>query len=265
MKVAVLGANGFVGSSIVNYLSKKYEVVPIKRDTIDLLNMVKVTHYLKDQMFDVVINAAAVMTDNNALHDTRNNLGLFMNFYNNSELFGKFINLGSGAEFDRTLDINESPEDLIFNRLPEDSYGFGQNIKSRLCHDKQNFFTLRLFNCFGPGEGSTRIFPKFISKQNEEVFEIQNNRYFDYFSISDLLKVIEHVILEDCVTKDINCVYSEKYKISEVLGMFCSANRLRPNFKVVSENSNNYTGRSLNLESLNIDLEGLKKGISNYA
>ena len=37
MKIAVLGANGFVGSSIVGNLSNKHEVVPVSRETLNLL------------------------------------------------------------------------------------------------------------------------------------------------------------------------------------------------------------------------------------
>jgi GDP-L-fucose synthase len=227
MKIGVLGAKGFVGSSIVNYLSKKYKVViPITRDTLDLLDSNKVTLYIQEQKFDVIINAAAVMTDPNGIHDARNNLGIFMNFYNNRSCFDKFINLGSGAEFDRTTDINQAREISIFDRLPTDSYGFGQNIKSRLCFYERNFYTLRLFNCFGSGELSTRIFPKFLSKQNEDRFEIQNDRYFDYFSIDDLCKVVDSFILNNHTVKDVNCVYSNKFKISEVLDTFCAVNNL---------------------------------------
>ncbi|NBP59247.1 NAD-dependent epimerase/dehydratase family protein, partial [bacterium] len=99
MKIAVLGARGFVGSSLVKYLSNKHKVVPVLRTTIDLLDYHQVFDFLKKEKFDVIINAAAVMTDPNSFADTRNNLGIFMNFFNSPGMFKKFINLGSGAEF----------------------------------------------------------------------------------------------------------------------------------------------------------------------
>jgi len=264
MKIAVLGANGFVGSNLLCNLEQNHNTVPVTRQTVDLLNPIAVKEYLGNQKFDVVINAAAVMTDPTLLHDTRNNLGMFMNFYENSDLFGKFINLASGAEFDRELDINEAPEGLIFGRMPKDSYGWGQNIKSRLCYDKHNFYTLRIFNCFGSNEKPTRIFPKFIKEQITPRFEIQNDRYFDYFSIQDLCTVVDGFIVNDYSVKDVNCVYKTKYKISEVLEKFCYIKQLKSNYVVVSTSENNYCGSGAALDSLGIKLAGLEKGFENY-
>lgn len=264
MKIAVLGSNGFVGRNIGSYLKNHHNVVPVTRATVDLLDPYKLADYLKEQKFDVIINAAASMTGNDSFLDTRNNLGLFMNFYNNSNQFKKFINLASGAEFDRTFDINCAREELIFDRMPSDSYGFGQNVKSRLIISKRNFYNLRIFNCFGQGESQTRIFPRFIAKQYESTFEITNNRYFDYFSIQDLCKVVDAFVHNNYDYQDVNCVYMEKYKISEVIGMFASVHNLKNNIVVVSESDNNYTGDGNILKSLGIELEGLEKGIKQY-
>jgi dTDP-4-dehydrorhamnose reductase len=88
MKIAVLGSNGFVGSKISQYFSNYHQVVPATRQTINLLDPGAVLHWLKENKFDIVINAAATMQDDHALHDTRNNLGLFMNLYNNRNLNG---------------------------------------------------------------------------------------------------------------------------------------------------------------------------------
>lgn len=259
MKIAVLGANGFVGSNVAKHL-KQHSVFPITRNTLNLLNSTEVRDYLKSEKFDVIVNCAAVMTNNDSLHDARNNLGMFMNFYNNAELFGKFINTASGAEFDRETNIDNAEEQLIFDRMPADSYGWGQNIKSRLCAKTDNFYNIRIFNCFGYGEPSTRIFPKFLSNGTVDVYD----RYFDYFNIRDLCNVISHCIENNWTVKDVNAVYSTKYKISEVLAMFCKINNLEPNFKVVGVNNNNYTGSDSLLKTLNIELSGLENGLLAY-
>ena len=265
MKIAILGARGFVGSELTAYLKNNHNVVPVTRDTIDLLNPLAVRAYLEQNKFDIVINAAAVMTDASNLYDTRNNLGIYMNFFSNAHLFKRFINLASGAEYDRSTDINAATENLIFQRMPQDSYGFGQNVKSRLSYQKHNFYNLRIFNCFGAKEASTRLFSKFISKQTDPVFEIQNDRYFDYFSIQDLCKVVEQFITKEFITvRDVNCVYPEKFKISQVLDKFCQVNNLKSNFVVVSTSNNNYTGNGDALTSLGIALDGLEKGFKDY-
>lgn len=262
MKIAVLGARGFIGKNLCTRLSASYDVYPVTRDVINLLNPHAVKDFLKTRSFDVILNCAATMTNDLTLNDARNNLGMFMNFYNNSKYFGKFINTGSGAEFDRTKDINLKLEEEIFNEMPTDSYGWGQNLKSRLCYDKDNFYTIRIFNCFGKGEPSTRIFPRYLNRT--ETIRITNDRYFDYFGIQDLCLVVQHCIEHQWSFKDVNAVYPTKYKISEVLTKFCDLNSIKKEFEIVSTSENNYTGNAEKLKFLNLNLLGLNSELINY-
>jgi GDP-L-fucose synthase len=261
MKIAVLGSRGFVGSSITEFLTDNNNVTPVTRDTLNLLDATEVKCFLKNNLFDVIINCAAVMTNDQSLHDARNNLGIFMNFYDNADLFGKFINTASGAEFDRNTNIDNASESLIFNCMPSDSYGWGQNIKARLCARTNNFYNIRIFNCFGKGEMNTRIFPRFLANKT---MEITNDRYFDYFSIQDFKKIVSHCIENNWAINDVNAVYEQKYKISEVIEKFCNLNQLAPSFKVVNESSNKYTGCGVLLKSLGINLDGLENGLLTY-
>jgi len=261
MRIAVLGSNGFVGSSISSHLLKNHHVTPVTRDTLNMLDPIAVTKFLQDNTFDVIVNCAAVMTNDETLHDARNNLGIFMNFYNNRTMFGKFINTASGAEFDRTTNIDRALESDIFKCMPKDSYGWGQNIKARLCAQTDNFYNIRIFNCFGAGEIPTRIFPRFL---NQRHLEISNDRYFDYFSIEDLCRVVEHCVEHNWPINDVNAVYENKIRISEALDLFCKVRNLEPNFKVNSTSFNNYTGSSLSLKTLGIELSGIEKGFEDY-
>lgn len=261
MKIAVLGANGFVGSNLARHLSKSYIVIPVTRAVMDVLDPTAVKNFLAKNEIDVIVNCATTMKNNDLLDDSRNNFGMFMNFYDNRTLFSKFINMASGAEFDRETDINEAKESLIFSRMPKDSYGWGQNMKARLCSQTEKFYNIRIFNCFGLGEKSTRTFPKFLQ---EGYLEISNDRYFDYFSIQDLKTVVQDCIEKDWAVKDVNAVYERKYKISQVLEKFCVLNNYEPNFRILSTHSNNYTGSGLNLKSLGINLLGLDHGLKDY-
>lgn len=261
MKVAVLGSNGFVGSSLVSHLKKIHNVYAINRKTVDLFSHRDVKLFLRQQNFDVILNCAAVMTQNDLIHDTRNNLSIFMSFFNNSNLFGKFINLGSGAEYDRAQNIENIKEEELFNRLPEDSYGYGQNIKSRLCYEKDNFFGLKIFNCFGAGEASTRTFPRLI---NQSKFSINPDRYFDFFSIQDLCTVVQHSIRNDLQYKDTNCVYEEKMTIKQIAEKFLIETKLQRDIEVVSRSDINYTGDSSKLKSMKINLLGIEKSFRQY-
>ena len=262
-KIAVLGAKGFVGSNLVRHLSQHNTVFPVTRATIDLLDADQVAEFLKEQQFDIVINAAAVMTDNSAVTDTRNNLGIFMNFYHNRKYFKKFINLASGAEYDRSKNIEDAGEETIANCLPTDSYGFGQNMKSRISAETPGFYNLRIFNCFGKGEPTTRIFPKLLT-DTLDGFAISNDRYFDYFCIQDLCTVVEHFVDNTELVYDVNCVYKNKYKISEVAKMFLTLHKIDKEIIIESTSDNNYTGSGTKLAALELPLLGLVQGLKNY-
>ena len=261
MKIAVIGARGFVGRNLVQHLSRNHEVHAVARDTVNLLDPSASCDYFELHQFDCVVNAAAVMTNETLLHDTYNNLGLFMNLYNNRTLFGKLINLASGAEFDRRQNINNVNEDTVVNSMPVDSYGFGQNVKSRISHNTDNFYTLRIFNCFGTGELATRLFPGILAAK--DTVKITNDRYFDYFSIQDLCQVVENFSINTYAVKDVNCVYQEKLLISQVAEKFISIKRLPLNVEIISTSSNNYTGNGDRLASLGFDLDGLDTAFQN--
>lgn len=262
MKIAVLGANGFVGQHLVKYLSVQHRVIPVVRSTVDLLNYQQTKQFLEYNKFDSVVNAATSHTDDSALTDTRTNLAMFMNFYHCANLFGQYINLASGAEFDRETNINQANEIDIFQKIPKDSYGFGHNIISRLCYDRDNFDTLRIFGCFGNKEKSTRLIPRILSSVGH--FYINNDRYFDYISIEDFCSIVDCVIQQRPKNKDSNCVYQNKMKLSEFARTFIETRGLKIELVVQSFSELNYTGNSERIGSLGINLKGIEYGIQNY-
>jgi dTDP-4-dehydrorhamnose reductase len=263
MKIAILGANGFIGKSLIPFLQYEHTPIPVTRDVLDLTDFVSVQKFLTQEQFDTVVNCAtSYQLDQTLLTDTRNNLGIFSNFYHNSNLFGKFINLGSGAEYDVVTNIDHAKEGSIFNCSPADSYGFGHNIKSRLCSSKENFYTLRIFGCFGANETARRLIPRFLDTQ--QTFYLENDRYFDFISVQDLCIVIKSFIENTHMIKDVNCVYNDKQTLSAFLNKFKEIHQINTNVVVKSTNNNNYTGDGQLLDSLNIQLSGLKTGLENY-
>lgn len=260
MNVAIIGSNGFIGSNLARYLSN-FNIFSLNRSNIDLLDFYAVQYFLITKKIDVVINAAAAMTDEKLINDARNNIGIFLNFYLNRIYFKKFINLASASEYDRRNNIFNFSEEKIFEYLPNDSYGFGQNINSKLSCDTENFYNLRIFNCFGKNELPTRIFPRII---NQDIITISNDRYFDYFFIKDLCKVVEYYITNNPPYKDINVVYMDKFLISEVVYLFCKIHNLEKTIIIDSKSNLNYTGCGSKLKSLNLHLFGLYEGLKIY-
>jgi dTDP-4-dehydrorhamnose reductase len=257
MKVAILGSSGFLGSYIFCNL-KDCIVFPVTRKTLDLTDSNQVRNWLLDKKPDVVINCATAGGKTKmgevSLNELRNNLSVFLSFYNNSDLVPKFINIGSGSEFDVGKDINLAREQDLISSIPKETYGYSKNLISRMILEKENFYTLRLFGCFDRSEPEFRLFKKFL---RNEITEIQD-RQFDYFSARDFLKVLTYYIKESNLPKDINCVYQEKRSLSEIL------NKFNKPFKVIGRNPLNYTGDGTKLAGLGICLDGLDKGIQDY-
>lgn len=257
MRVAVLGSSGFVGTYITHNL-KDCVIYPINRKKLNLTDTDQVKDFLKSVSPDVVINCATsggkTKMGEVSFDDIQNNLSIFLSFYNNSDLVPKFINVGSGAEFDVSRNIDLAKEEDILTSFPKESYGYSKNIISRMCLEKENFYTLRLFGCFDKSEPDFRLFKKFL---RGEVTSI-TDRNFDFFSASDFVRVLKHYIFETKLPKDINCVYQNKHRLSEVLHKF------NKKFVIEGINENNYTGDPSKLASLKIDLEGLEQGLHRY-
>lgn len=257
MKIAILGGRGLLGTILTNYLNK-HQVFILGRQDLDLTDFVLVQHWLEKNRPDVVINCATAggktRLGEYQYDDVLNNLSIFMNFYNSDQYFDKFINIGSGAEFDVRSNIENVKEDNVSKSNPCDSYGYSKNLISRLVHEKDKFYTLRLFGCFDKNEPDFRLFKKFLT---DPTFTFVD-RKFDYISSTDFCEIVDFYINNDDLYKDINCVYSEKLLLSQVLAKFNKP------VNAVGRTPLNYTGDGSKLASLNLELDGLDKGIEIY-
>jgi GDP-L-fucose synthase len=188
------------------------------------------------------------------------NINIFLNLYLLKDHFGKLLNLGSGAEFDRSKSIDNALEKDIITIKPKDHYGLSKNIISNICLSTDNFYTLRLFGCVHHTEGGNKLFKK-ISKTKEEI--IIDDRYFDYISMEDLYPIVKYFIEETPKIKDINLVYSQKFLLSELANKFVKIHNLRANI-LYKQSSLNYTGSSLLIDSLNLPLSGIDITLERY-
>ena len=266
MKIAILGARGYLGSYLCKYFEGSgHIIVPVTRETLDLLDFNAVNQWVSSTQPTVIINCAAVgggpAVDEFVANEIDANLRIFLNFYNSPHKF-RFINVGSGAEFDRTQDINQCSEHDIFHRHPISSYGMGKNTIARICLNRTNFFTVRLFGCFDASEPKIRLFQKILSGRSVVV----NDRYFDYVSAYDFATVVRHYCEASAASlhKDLNCVYREKTKLYDIAKLFVKEQHIKASVTLGTEYVTNYTGDGSKLVELNLDLEGLETGIRNY-
>jgi GDP-L-fucose synthase len=265
LKILITGAGGFLGS----YLSKHlhYEIVALTRQELDLSDAEATNKYFKSNRFDAVIHCGASGRNTPAIEDwniVNNNLSSIMNLVLNHNRFSKLINIGSGAEFDISKPINCVNESEIFEIMPEQSYGKSKNLVSRYLHDHPNCYNLRLFGCFDSSEDDARLLKKMHSVISQgNTFSILD-REFDMISAIDFVTIVDAVLNNTITEHDINCVYPKKYRLSEILSVYCNKHGLDPSLIKVTGQGLNYTGNGNTLSKYHLNLLGLEQSLANY-
>lgn len=267
MKVLITGAGGFLGTYFARHLD--HDVDAPNRQDLDLTNSQAVAQQLRAGRYDVVLNCASAGRNTARSMDpdiVTNNLVGFANLVANRHEFGMLINFATGAEFDIDTNINRVSETEIWSRDPAHSYGRSKNIIARQVQMLPNFYNLRIFGCFDSTESANRPLKLFLEKcRSNQPFHIPADREFDMFGVEDILTVVKAVMAKRISDKDMNLVYNNKYRLSEILGMFSKLHNLNPDLITVdSIDPNNYTGNGAKLADCNLDLLGLEKSLLNY-
>jgi len=260
MKIVIVGAGGFIGSNLNKFFSINHSTYPIYKGDLNLLDEREVKDYLAGVKPDVVINAYSAggkeRVNDTSLDIMSTNLIMFDNFRKNKHLFKRYINIGSGAEFNKEGMCHE--EDILTS-IPTTAYGLSKNLISRMCLQEPNFYTLRLFGCFGIDEPPFRLFTKYLRGEGEFIID---DKYFDNISITDFVHIMREFVIHDPIHKDVNCVYQQKLLISQQLEMLGDiTGYVRP---IVSTRGRDYIGSGSRLKSLDIRLQTITSRMSVY-
>lgn len=266
MNVLVTGANGFVGSNIINILSNKFSFFRGTRQTIDLYSGSSIEKYLSDNKIDSIIHCAIEGGNRTSVDQSSvfyNNLLIYENLIQFRNRINCFINIASGAEFDRRNNIIQYDEKQIFNNVPSDFYGLSKNIiaKSVLQNNGTN---LRLFGCFNNNELDSRFIKNNIQAYIEKKpMIIHQDKYMDFIYIEDFTQIIEYVLTKFIKAEDYNIVYKQKYMLSDIANMINQLDNYT--VPIIIENDkigNGYCGSGDKLNSLNLPIKTLSQGIS---
>ena len=254
-KIVIIGAAGFIGSHLNSFYKSIHKTIPVYKGDLNLLDFREVYNFLIVTQPHVIINTYSAGGKSRSrdvdLDILSENLIAFDNFRRCKHLFSKYINIGSGAEFTTP---GERQEDDILKSVPTTSYGLSKNLISRMCLYEPNFYTLRLFGCFGTGEPEFRLFTKFM--MSKDVMYI-DDKYFDNISINDFIKIMNIYVNNSPPHKDINCVYSQKLLVSEQLNLLSEVTgHKRP---LVIKKGEDYIGSSNRLMSLGLSLTTLEQ------
>jgi hypothetical protein len=82
--------------------------------------------------------------------------------------------------------------------------------------------------------------------------------------MSDFGKIVDYYIINQNPPKDINCVYSEKTKINQLVDKFCELKNIPKSILLTKKVNLNYTADGSKLKSLNINLDGHDLGLKEY-
>jgi GDP-L-fucose synthase len=269
MKILLTGGKSFLAKELTSYFSKDHTVITTNRNSLDPTDYENVKAFFKHVEVDVLIHTAIKGGKRNHpenVMDLYDNLSMFHNLQLFSDKYKVMFNFGSGAEFDRSGDINIAREEDVFGRCPSEYYGLSKNlITRRIVRENKDIYNLRLFGCFGINEEPQRLLRGTYSRfANGESAVVHQDKYMDYFYAQDIGRVIEYISMNNSneIPRDINLCYRQKYKLSElVYKIKCLSNAKND---VIIEDTTlalSYTGASDKLENLNIPLIGVDNGI----
>ncbi len=215
MKILLTGVNGFVGKNIYEKLRNEYDFLAPTRLELDLTDGKKVDDFFNKNKIDVVIHAAIVGGSTAAEQvdsALSQNLRMFFNIVRNKHKFGKMINLGSGAEYDKSKSIVDVKESDFDKNIPVDDYGFFKYICSKYIEGQDDIVSLRIFGLFGKHEDYRYRFISNAICQNLAglPITISQNVYFTYVYIDDFVKIVDFFINHEAKYKFYNIGNGEK-------------------------------------------------------
>lgn len=267
MNVLVTGTNGFIGSNIIKFLNKNFNFFGVTKESLNLYSIKDIDSFIFKNKIESVIHCA--IEGGHRLEKEESdifykNILMYENLMKFKDRYTFFINISSGAEFDRRNNITSYKEEELYNNIPIDYYGLSKNIISKLNNQFERGINLRIFNCFYPNELNTRFIRNNIKKYiNHEPMIIHQDRYMDFLYLDDLLTVIKYYLNNPQMSSvDINLTYKEKYKLSDILTKINNISDHKSHIIIENEQFGlNYTGNSEKLYSLNLTLKGIDSGI----
>lgn len=198
MKILITGGSGFIAKNLYQQFHTKYRVTSRNRTELDLLDYKAVHDHILKNKYDVIIHsatydAAPKTSKKDPLKVLQNNLEMFFNLVRCNDYYDRLIYFGSGAEFSRE---NWQPgmNEAFFDKfVPSDQYGFSKYIMTKYTQLDSSIYNLRLFGVFGKYEDwRYRFISNAISRVVcDQPIEINQNVYFDYLYINDLVRIVD--------------------------------------------------------------------------
>jgi len=273
IKILITGGNGNIANIIKNslLLLSNCCIISPSRVELNLLHLSEIKTFLINKQFDILIHTAingGRRLKEDSSEDVYKNILMFENILKISEKFKMIINLDSGAIYDRTTDILNRNEDELYT-IPRDYYGFSKYVIYNRSIKYSHIYNFRIFNIFHVDEETNRFIKLcFLSKHNNTIITISEDKYFDFVYKDDFIRIINYYInninTQYKLEKTINICYDKKYKLSDIAKMIFN-NIYIDNINILNTISKyNYCGNNSKLNNLPIELYGLEKSLLLY-
>lgn len=256
LKIVILGGSGFIGKNLTEFFREKkgYELfVPTKKE-VDVLDKEKVERYLKKYLPDIIIHAAIHNPGKDRTKDASKileyDLRMFHNLACYSELYGKMLYIGSGAEYDKSSDIIQVNEEEIEKKIPLSPYGLAKYTINQLIRKSDNIYNMRVFGLYGPYENwKTTFISGACCKAVKEIpLSIRQNVLFDYMWIEDFERIVEWFVRNTPLYHDYNVVSGKPIDLLSVANMVNEISKKHlPIFVCKEGMANEYTASNTRL------------------
>lgn len=259
MKILLLGATGFIGRNLKEAWANRYDLASPTSRELDLLDAEAVESYLREGRFDVVLHTA---NTNHLIHPERepyileHNLRMFYNLERCRDLYGKLYYFGSGAEYDMRHYVPQMPESYFEAHIPQDPYGFSKYIMSKQATG--NIYDLRLFGVFGKYEEWQRRFISNMVYRNltGQVLQMNQNMYFDYLYVNDLIPILEWFLSHEPAHHHYNVCSGQRVELLSLARMVIEETGIPGEITILQDGlKTEYTGSNRRLEE---ELGGLR-------
>lgn len=222
LKILLLGKNGFTGRNIHQTLiaDGEHEITAPAHIELDAADEKQVFSELVSNSYDVVINCLDVRAFADAVYAEKR-LRMYFNLALHSDLYGKMIYFGTGAEFGCDTPVVKVTENDFGRQIPSDSYGFAMFQMATHAIQSANIYNFRLFGIFGPYELWQR---RFISNCICKLLfgyplTIRQNRVMDYLCVDDLVRVVKWSLTATLGFHDYNLSSGNSYELSQLAEM----------------------------------------------